>query len=130
MNYGLVLRVLLILAGIIILLVDIILLAKRKMSDSISITWGFAAVVFVVSGIILRPNGWIRYMSEAGMILLCLLGFCVIYGLFYASCHISQILRKQAEMAMNISLLNQEIIALKKKVAEQGQLLDEKSAEL
>lgn len=124
MDYGLFLQLLLIFAGIGILLVDISLLAKRKLSESISITWGFGAIVFIVAGIVLRPSGWIMYMSEKGMILLCLLGFCVVYGLFSASCYISTLTRKQTEMAMNISLLNQEIVELKKKVAEQEKELE------
>ena len=118
MNYGLVLQIILILSGIIILLVDIALLAKRKLAETISITWGIIGIVIIVAGIVLRPNGWIVYMSEAGMILLCILGFCVVYGLFLASIHTSEIIRKQAEMAMNISLLNQEIVELKKEVAD------------
>lgn len=118
MNYGLILQIILILSGVIILFVDIALLAKRKLAEPISITWGLIGIVIIVAGIVLRPNGWIAYMSEAGMILLCILGFCVVYGLFLASIHTSEIIRKQAEMAMNISLLNQEVVDLKKQVAE------------
>ena len=118
MNYGLILQIILILSGIIILIVDIALLAKRKLAETISITWGIIGIVIIVAGIVLRPSGWIVYMSEAGMILLCILGFCVVYGLFLASIHTSEIIRNQAEMAMNISLLNQEIVELKKEVAD------------
>ena len=126
MDYGLFLQIVLILAGVAMLLVDIILLAKRKLAEPISIMWGFAALVFVIAGIVLRPRGWIDYMSEAGMALLILLGFCLVYGLFYASCHLSEIIKKQTEMAMNISLLNQEIVELKKDIAEREKELEAK----
>ena len=118
MDYGLVLQIIFIIVGIMILLIEITLLAKRKLSESISITWGFVAIVIIVSGIVLRPTGWINYMSEAGLILLLIVGFCVLYGLFLASCHISEIIRKQTEMAMDISLLNQEVVELKRNCAE------------
>ena len=118
MNYGIFLQVLLIVVGIFLLLLDISLLAKRRLSEPISITWGFVAIVMVISGFILRPEGWIKYMSATGMLLLCIIGLCLIYGLMLASCHISETMRKQNEMAMNISLLNQEIVELKKKLAE------------
>ena len=68
----------------------------------------------------------VKYMSEAGMALMIILGFCVVYGLFYASCHLSDIIRKQTEMAMNISLLNQEILELKRDIAEHDKEIDAK----
>ena len=86
--------------------------------------WGFVALLGIIAGIVLHPSGWIEYMSETGMALVIILGFCLIYGLFYASCHLSDILKKQTEMAMNISLLNQEIIELKKEIAERENNLE------
>jgi hypothetical protein len=65
----------------------------------------------------------------AGMILLCLVGLCLVYGLFVISCHISELSRKETEMAMNISLLNQEIIELKKNVSEKEKELAKYTAE-
>ena len=126
MDYGLFLQVLFIVAGVLVMVVDVTLLAKRKLSEPISVTWGFVAIVFIIAGIVLRPNGWVNYMSPAGMVLLIVVGLCMICGLFLASCHISEIMRKQAEMAMNISLLNQEIVELKKEVAEKERELEEK----
>ena len=108
------------------MLIDIILLAKRRLLEPISMVWGFAGIIFIVAGIVLHPNGWIKYMSEAGMALMIILGFCVVYGLFYASCHLSDIIRKQTEMAMNISLLNQEILELKRDIAEHNKEIDAK----
>ena len=37
---------------------------------------------------------------------------------------VSEILKKQTEMAMNISLLNQEIVELKKEIAERENNLE------
>ena len=126
MDYGLFLQVLFIVAGVLVMVVDVTLLAKRKLSEPISVTWGFVAIVFIIAGIVLRPNGWITYMSPAGMVLLCIVGLCLMYGLFLASCHISETMRKQTEMAMNISLLNQEIVELKRELAEKDKELEEK----
>ena len=125
MDYGLFLQIVLIIAGVIILITDILLLAKRRLAESVSIVWGFGALIFIVAGIVLHPSGWIRYMSKAGMALMLLLGFCVVYGLFYASIRLSELIRKQTEMAMNISLLNQEIVELKRDIAERDKELEE-----
>lgn len=126
MDYGFFLQILLIVGGILIMIADITLLAKRRLSEQISITWGFVAIVFIIAGIVLRPDGWIKYMSAPGMALLCVIGACLLYGLLLASIHVSEIMRKQAEMAMNISLLNQEIVELKKNIAEKDKELEEK----
>ena len=124
MDYGIFLKVVMILAGVAILLTDIVLLAKRKLHETMSIVWGFVALLVIIAGIVLHPSGWIDYMSETGLVLFLVIGFCVIYGLFFASCNISDILKKQNEMAMNISLLNQEIIELKKEIAERENNLE------
>ena len=126
MDYGLFLQIVLIAAGVIILITDVLLLAKRKLAESISIVWGFGALIFIVAGIVLHPSGWINYMSKAGMALMLLLGFCVVYGLFYASIRLSEIIRKQTEMAMDISLLNQEIVELKRDIAENHRKIEER----
>ena len=125
MNYGVFLQILIIAAGVLILLIDIVLLAKRKLSEPVSLMWGFVAVVFVVAGIILSPSGWNSYISMTGLILLCLLGVCIIYAFMVASCHLSELMRKQTEMAMNISLLNQEIVELKRYIAERDKESEE-----
>ncbi len=125
-QYGLVVQILLIAAGVIILVIDVALLAKRKLSEPISVTWGFAAIIFILAGIFLRPNGWINYISPAGLIMLSILGMLALVGLFMASSRMSELIRKNTEMAMNISLLNQEIVELKKDIAENHKRIEEK----
>jgi hypothetical protein len=125
-QYGLVVQILLIAAGVIILVIDVALLAKRKLSEPISVTWGFAAIIFILAGIFLRPNGWINYISPAGLIMLSILGVLALIGLFMASSRMSELIRKNTEMAMNISLLNQEIVELKKDIAENHKRIEEK----
>ena len=126
MHYGLVVQILLIAAGVIVLIVDVALLAGRRLSEPISVTWGFAAVVFVLAGVFLRPDGWIMYISPAGFIMLAILGVLALIGLFLASTRMSEMMRKNTEMAMNISLLNQEIVELKKDIAENQRKIEEK----
>ena len=125
-QYGLVVQILLIAAGVIILVIDVALLAKRKLSEPISVTWGFAAIIFILAGIFLRPNGWINYISPAGLIMLSILVVLALIGLFLASSRMSELIRKNTEMAMNISLLNQEIVELKKDIAENHRRIEEK----
>lgn len=125
-QYGLVVQILLVAAGVIILVIDVALLAKRKLSEPISVTWGFAAIIFILAGVFLRPNGWINYISPAGLIMLSILGVLALVGLFMASSRMSELIRKNTEMAMNISLLNQEIVELKKDIAENHRRIEEK----
>ena len=130
MHYGFVVQVLLVTAGVIILIVDVALLAGRKLSEPISVTWGFAAIIFIIAGIFLRPDGWINYISPAGLVMLSILVVLALIGLFLASTRMSELIRKNTEMAMNISLLNQEIVELKKNVAENQKRIEEKLNEI
>ena len=58
--------------------------------------------------------------------MLSILGVLALVGLFMASSRMSELIRKNTEMAMNISLLNQEIVELKKDIAENHRRIEEK----
>lgn len=108
MNAGGVLQIIMVLAGILVLFVSVISLAKRKMTEPFCLTWGIVAVLIILAGILLRPSGWNRYISSVGLILVVLIGFCLMYGSYFMSCKISELMRKNNELAIHVSLLDQE----------------------
>lgn len=108
MNSGDVLRYVMIIAGILLMSVTVVSLAKRKMTEPFCLAWGFFSVLILLGGILLRPTGLSNYISTTGLILVILIGALLIAALYFVSRQISDLARKNQELTMQVSLLNQE----------------------
>lgn len=108
MSQGNILQIIIIITGIFLLCVTTTSLARRKMTESFCITWGLISVMIILAGILLRPVGWSKYVSTLGMILVLIVIFCVIYVAYFLSAKVSELSRKNQELAIQVSLLNQE----------------------
>lgn len=118
METGDILRVIICCGGVALLGITISSLAKRRMTEPFCLAWGIISVALILAGILLRPTMWNRYISITGMALLLLLGFAVIYIAFFVSTRVSELMRKNQELAMQVSLLNRERDELWEKLEE------------
>lgn len=102
------LRVFVVVAGILLLIMDFVSYANRKMTESMGLGWVFFAVIMILSGVL--PIWPIHdAVEESGYFMpACIIGFFVILGMFFLSQAVSQLIRKNQELAMQVSLLNQE----------------------
>ena len=108
MSVGVGLRILMIVIGLVILIITIVSLARRHMTESFCIVWGIVAIMAICAGIILRPSQWNKYISWGGLLLI-LFGLAfLLAGAFFFSVRISQLTRQVKELAILVSLLNQE----------------------
>ena len=113
MEPGVLLRIIIILVGVVLFCVTLFSLAKRRMTESFCLTWGFISVIIILAGILLRPTELASYISSTGMILVGIAAFCVIYGAYFISIKVSELMRRNLELTMQVSLLrkeNEEII--------------------
>lgn len=127
METGDVLRVIICCGGVALLGVTTSSLARRKMTEPFCLAWGIISVVLILAGILLRPSIWNRFISLTGMFLVLLLGFAVIYIAFFVSTRVSELMRKNQELAMQVSLLNWEKDELWKRLDELSRQMEEKS---
>ena len=111
-----ILRLIMILAGIVLFGGVIVSLAKKRMTDTICLMWGVISFLIILGGIFLRPTQVNKYMSTAGIVLVILIIFCVAIGLYFLSVQISILTRKNQELAMHVSLINQENEQLIKRI--------------
>lgn len=102
------LRLLMIVIGVVILGFTIMSLAKKHMTESFCIVWGIASVVIICGGIILQPTEWSKYISWGGLMLILFGAVFLLSGAFYFSVRISRLTREIRELAIQVSLLNQE----------------------
>lgn len=108
MEAGVILRIIMIVAGFALLGLSLSSLAKRRMTEPFCLTWGLISVLIILAGILLRPAEWNKYISPTGMLLVLLLGFCLVYGAYFISARVSELMRKNQELAIQVSLLTQE----------------------
>ena len=106
MAVGDVLRLFVIVAGAYMFLKAILSLAKRKMTEPFCLAWAVLSALMIFSGILLNPSQLDGYISTRGLILIIIIVSGILWGLWFISTQVSILKRKNQELAMQISLLN------------------------
>lgn len=112
------LRVGMIFTGAALLCATLSSLAKRRMTDSFVLNWGLISMIFVVAGVFLHPVELERYISGMGMLLVAAVGFCMVFGAYFMSERISELMRRNLELTMQMALLQQEVKTLETRVSD------------
>lgn len=108
MAVGDVLRLFVIVAGAYMLLKAILSLAKRKMTEPFCLAWAVLSSLMILSGILLNPSQLDSYISTRGLILIIIVVSGILWGLWFISTQVSVLKRRNQELAMQISLLNND----------------------
>ena len=108
MAVGDVLRLFVIVAGAYMFLKAILSLAKRKMTEPFCLAWAVLSALMIFSGILLNPSQLEGYISTRGLILIIIIVSGILWGLWFISTQVSILKRKNQELAMQISLLNND----------------------
>ena len=108
MAVGDVLRLFVIVAGAYMFLKAILSLAKRKMTEPFCLAWAVLSALMILSGILLNPSQLDGYISTRGLILIIIIVSGILWGLWFISTQVSSLKRRNQELAMQISLLNND----------------------
>ena len=108
MAVGDVLRLFVIVAGAYMFLKAILSLAKRKMTEPFCLAWAVLSALMILSGILLNPSQLDGYISTRGLILIIKIVSGILWGLWFISTQVSILKRRNQELAMQISLLNND----------------------
>lgn len=99
-------------AGIVMIILGLLLFvwsflayAKRKMTENFGMVWGFSALCLLIIGIVLLVTG---PSPVTVFVAAAFLGVLLAFGLFGLSIAVSVLIMKNQELAMHVSLLNQE----------------------
>ena len=101
-------RIVVVCEGILILFVDFFAFVYRKLTEGIGLGWGFFACIFILLGIVPGLSDWTAVLPVQLLPALGILQFVILAGMFYFSMKVSELLRKNQELAMHVSLINQE----------------------
>jgi hypothetical protein len=80
----------------------------KKISPGMGVLWVLASFVLFVMGFLPVWQNWVRLVSVRVTIMVFILGFVFLTGLFLVCLSISNLMTKNRELAMQVSLLNQE----------------------
>ena len=105
MNVILILRIFLTAAGVLFLLGDINAYVRQKLTDTIGLLWAFVSVALILTGVVSVPGA-----REEEYLVVLLLAVCLLLLilLFKLSKVVSVLSMKNQELAMQVSLRNQE----------------------
>lgn len=99
-----VLKISCIVIGIVLLLLDINAYVRQKLADGIGLLIGSFSIFLIIMGIILH------FHTDSGLIItLLIICFCFMLLIIFSLCtSVSVLVMKNRELAMQVSLLNQE----------------------
>lgn len=113
MEQGILLSCIIIVTGAALFAAALLSLAKRRMTEPFCLIWGLISAMVILAGILVRQMPWTQDISGTGLILILIGAFCMIYGAFFTSVCVSELMRKNLELSMQVSLLLAEIEELK-----------------
>lgn len=97
-----------ILMGIGIMIVTFVLHAKKKLTVNLAVTWELLGITAILSGAVPRFSGWSSRIGLGSLVVLLITALLVLWGVYQMTIQISSLLMKNQELAILVSLLNQE----------------------
>lgn len=108
MQAEVVFRIVAVVAGAILLVLAFTSLVKKQMTEGIALGWAIGSVIAILIGAVPSLSEWSRKLSTGSIIALLLFAVFVVGYVFKISSDLSKIKMKNQELAMQVSLLNQE----------------------
>lgn len=98
-------RTLMVATGIVFLLWDFYSYARQKLNESMGLIWALVSIALIVTGAVPALSGGVSEWLLICLFIICLL---LLFLLFKVTKAISVLTMKNQELAMQVSLLNQE----------------------
>ena len=108
MSTGIIMRTGLIVVGVFIMALSFVLHAKRRLTVNLAVVWEFVGVALILTGAVPVLSGWCYRLANGTVIAMFVVGAFVLWGCYEVCILISVLSMKNQELAMQVSLLNQE----------------------
>ncbi len=115
-----IIRILMVGTGILFLVLAFWAYTRQKLNDSMALIWAFVSIAMVITGAVPAVS---KHLSESLLIFMFIICLLLLFLLFKVSKAVSVLSMKNQELAMQVSLLNQENERILHKL---GILTDEK----
>jgi len=101
-------NIILTIIGILFLIADFWVCVHKKFSDLMGMGWSVLSIMIIMFSIVPGFSNWSRLMDRPECIAVFILFVVILFDAFLISMMISQLSMKNQELAMQVSLLNQE----------------------
>ena len=115
-----IIRILMVGTGILFLVLAFWAYTRQKLNDSMALIWVFVSIALMITGAVPAVS---KHLSESLLIFMFIICLLLLFLLFKVSKAVSVLSMKNQELAMQVSLLNQENERILHKL---GILTDEK----
>ena len=115
-----IIRILMVGTGILFLVPAFWAYTRQKLNDSMALIWAFVSIALVITGAVPAVS---KHLNESLLIFMFIICLLLLFLLFKVSKAVSVLSMKNQELAMQVSLLNQENERILHKL---GILTDEK----
>ncbi|MDR2042820.1 MAG: hypothetical protein LBQ15_00320 [Clostridium sp.] len=103
-----VMRGMVVLTGLVFLWLDFYSFARRRIVANIGLGWGAFSLQLVLVGTIPGLSAWAEVIDLVTFLGLYVLGIVALLGVWLISVSLSKLIMRNQELAMMVSLLNQE----------------------
>lgn len=108
MEIGILLKIFVIVLGCCLLLMALLSLAKRRMTELFCLAWGVLSTLMIIAAVLLKPYHLEYFISVRTLFMIMTIIIGIVWGMWFISTQVSLLMRKNQELAMQISLLNQD----------------------
>lgn len=95
-------------AGVFMMIFSFWYHSVRKLTVNLAVIWEIFSVILIAIGVFPVLSSWIYHISTGTGLVLFFVGIVCIWGGFQFSLLVSRLAMKNQELAMQVSLLNQE----------------------
>ena len=104
----LVLRMIMVVAGCLFLILNFVTYVKKNLTEKFTWMWTIFCIVMILSGIVPGLNNWSFQFNSWGYMALCIILVLIVQFIFIITKEIANLKKRNKELAMHVSLLNQE----------------------
>ena len=104
----LVLRIIMVVAGCLFLILNFVTYVKKNLTEKFTWMWTIFCIVMILSGIVPGLNSWSFKFNSWGYMALCIILVLIVQFIFIITMEIANLKKRNKELAMHVSLLNQE----------------------
>ena len=98
----------LIIVGVMIMIMSFVFHAKRKLTVNLAVVWEFLGFALILIGAVPVFSSWCHLLAKGTVIAMFVIGALALWGSYILCILLSNLSMKNQELAMQVSLLNQE----------------------
>lgn len=108
LSTAVIMKIGLIIVGVMIMIMSFVFHAKRKLTVNLAVVWEFLGFALILIGVVPVFSSWCHLLARGTVIAMFVIGALALWGSYILCILISNLSMKNQELAMQVSLLNQE----------------------